>query len=55
MKRRGINKTNHRETDPIKGVPFDFLFIKSKKSQPPNANIVISFNPKSAHDQGAPA
>jgi hypothetical protein len=54
-KSRGSRSTKPLDNDPINGDPLSFRFIKSKKSQPPNANIVKSFNPKSAQENGDPA
>src|SRR5665647_2118172 len=55
MTKSGISKTKPRESEAIIVELFNFRFMMSKKSQPPNANIVKSFKPKSAQDQGAPA
>jgi hypothetical protein len=55
MNKSGKSKTKPRESEVIIVEPFNFLFITSKKSQPPKANIVNNFIPKSAQDQGAPA
>ena len=55
MNNRGKSKTKPRESEASIVEPFSFRFITSKKSQPPKANIVNNFKPKSAQDQGAPA
>ncbi len=55
MNNSGSSKTNPREREAIMLELFNFLLMMSKKSQPPNANIVKNFKPKSAQDQGAPA